>query len=189
MRATRSLLIAAPVIAGLSVVGALVSILARWPHQFAGHGDRQHMLADFASSGTALAPPLAFLILFSASSLLIRRRDRWGTIACVVLIALSALMVVGSLGEASAGRTADVPRAVQVFSGVGHHRGRAPCISRHQIDDHGLAQPPIRRCRPQHHEAVFTANGGIAGNGEPDMTRHTSTVAPQSSTTDLSPVR
>jgi hypothetical protein len=118
MRATPSLRVAAPVIAGLSVVGAVVSILARWPHQFGGHGDRHHMLADFASSGTALAPPLAFLILLAGSSLLIRRRDRWGSIACVVLIALSAFMVVGSLGEALAGRTADVPRGVQLFSGA-----------------------------------------------------------------------
>lgn len=118
MRATPSLIIAAPIVVGLSVVAAVVSILARWPHQFGGHGDRQHMLADFAGSGTALAPPLAFLVLFAVASLVIRRSDVWGTVACVVLIAISASILVGSLGEAFAGRTPDVPRAVQVFSGV-----------------------------------------------------------------------
>lgn len=118
MRARRPVVVAAPVIAGLSVVGAVVSVLARWPHQFGGHGDPQHMLADFVSSGTALAPPLAVLVLLVAASLVVRRRDRWGAVACVVLVVLSVLMVVGSLGEAFAAPTADVPRAVQVFSGV-----------------------------------------------------------------------
>lgn len=118
MRATPSLIIAAPVVVGLSVVAAVVSILARWPHQFGGHGDRQHMVADFAGSGTALAPPLAFLVLFAVASLAIRRSDVWGTVACALLIAISALMIVASLGEAFAGSTPDVPRAVQVFSGV-----------------------------------------------------------------------
>lgn len=118
MRGTPSLIIVAPVIAGLSVVGAVLSIGARWPHQFGGHGDRDHMLADFASSGTALAPPLAFLVLLVVAALVIRRRGAWGTIARFVLVGLSALMIVASLGEAFAGPTPDVPRAVQVFSGV-----------------------------------------------------------------------
>lgn len=118
MRATPSLLIAAPVIVGLSAVGSVVSILARWPHQFGGHGNRDHMLSDFLRSGTALAPPLVVLVLFAIASLLIRRLDLWGTVACVVVLAISVLMIVGSLGEAFAGTTRDVPRVVQVFSGV-----------------------------------------------------------------------
>jgi hypothetical protein len=118
MRASRSLLIAAPVIAGLSVVGAVVSVLARWPHQFGGHGSRQHMFSDFLTSGTALAPPLVFLLLFIVASLLIRRRDGWSTGAQVVLLLISAFMVIGALGEGFAGATADVPRVVQMFSGL-----------------------------------------------------------------------
>jgi hypothetical protein len=118
MRATRSLLIAAPVIAGLSIVGAVVSVLARWPLQFGGLGSRQHMLSDFVTSGTALAPPLAFLLLFAVASLLIRRRGVWSTVAQVVLLLISAFMVLGALGEAFAGATPDVPRVVQVFSGL-----------------------------------------------------------------------
>lgn len=118
MRASRTLLTAAPAVAGLSVIGAVVSIWARWPHQFAGQGDRQRMLEDFVSSGTALAPPLPFLVLFVVASLVIRRRDRWATGACVVLILMALLMIVASLGEALAPPTPDVPRAVLLFSGV-----------------------------------------------------------------------
>jgi hypothetical protein len=57
MRLTWWLSLAARVAAMLWVLGAVVSVLARWPHQFDGHGDRRHMVADFVSSGTALAPP------------------------------------------------------------------------------------------------------------------------------------
>jgi hypothetical protein len=118
MRASATLSVTAPVVAGLAVVGAATSILARWPPQFGGHGDRHHMLADFASSGTALAPPAAFLVLLVVAALLVRRSGVWGTVACVALIVLSVLMIGGSLGEAFAGSTPDVPRAVQVISGV-----------------------------------------------------------------------
>jgi hypothetical protein len=41
-----------------------------------------------------------------------------GTLACWILVPLSALMIVGSLGEALASPTDDVPRAVQVLDGV-----------------------------------------------------------------------
>lgn len=118
MRPTRWLSLAAPVVAALLVVGAIVSIAARWPHQFGGQGDRGSMLADFVRSGTALAPPLPFLVLFVLVSVLVRRPDRWGTGARFVLLALSAVMIMASLGEAFAAPTPDVPRAVQVFSGV-----------------------------------------------------------------------
>ena len=118
MRSTRWLIIAAPVVVALSCIAALVSIWARWPHQFGGHGDPDHMLADFVSSGTALAPPLFILVVFAVAALQVRRTDLWGSVACVVIIALSALMIVASLGEAMAGHTPDVPRAVQVISGA-----------------------------------------------------------------------
>lgn len=118
VRTTRWLTNSAPIVVALSFIGALVSIVARWPHQFGGHGNRNHMLSDFISSGTALAPPFAFLVVFGVASLVVRRRDIWGTVACVVILALSVLMVVGSMGEALAGSTPDVPRAVQWFSGI-----------------------------------------------------------------------
>ena len=95
MRTTRWLTNAAPVVVAFSYIGALVSIVAQWPHQYGGHGNRNHMLSDFVSSGTALAPPLAFLVVFGVASLVVRRRDTWGTTAGVTLAALS----LGSLRE------------------------------------------------------------------------------------------
>jgi hypothetical protein len=118
MRATRWLSLAAPVIFALTVAAAAVSLMARWPYQFGGHGSRAHMLSGFFQSGTALAPPLFILIIFGMSALLVRRRDAWGTVACVLLLALSVLMVAGSLGEGLAKATPDVPRTVQIFSGA-----------------------------------------------------------------------
>lgn len=118
MRATRWLGIVAPVVFALVVVTAAVSLLARWPYQFGGHGSRGHMLSDFLQSGTALAPPLVVLLILGLSAALVRRRDAWGTVGCALVAVLSVLMVVGSLGEALSAATPDVPRAVQVFSGV-----------------------------------------------------------------------
>jgi len=118
MRANRWLGLAAPVIFALMVAAAAVSLAARWPYQFGGHGNRAHMLADFLQSGTALAPPLFILIIFGVSAALVRRRDSWGTAGCVLLLVLSILMLAGSAGEALAQATPDVPRAVQIFSGA-----------------------------------------------------------------------
>ena len=118
MRPTRWLTLAAPLAATLSVLGAVVSVLARWPHQFGVHGDPRHMVTDFVSSGTALAPPLIILIVFAVAAGLVGRRDRWGTAACVVVLIVSLLMIIGALGEATANSTPAVPRAVQLLSGV-----------------------------------------------------------------------
>jgi hypothetical protein len=118
MRATRWLGLAAPAVFAVTVAAAAVSVIARWPYQFGGHGSRAHMLSDFLKSGTALAPPLAILILLGVSAVLVRRRDAWGTVGSAVVAALSVLMVAGSLGEAFAKATPDVPQAVQAFSGA-----------------------------------------------------------------------
>jgi hypothetical protein len=118
MRATRALCVAAPVVVVLVALGAVVSIVQGWPHQFGGQGDPAHVASEFLSSGTALAPPLLVLVILALVAACVRRGDRWGTIACWALVPLSALMIVGSLGEALASPTDDVPRAVQVLDGV-----------------------------------------------------------------------
>lgn len=43
----------------------MVSILERWPHQFGGRGNRNHMVGDLVRSGTALTPPVFLLVLFA----------------------------------------------------------------------------------------------------------------------------
>ena len=55
MSAKSGLRVAALTVLGIIVIEAGISLAARWPHQFAGRGDRSRMLADFAGSGTALA--------------------------------------------------------------------------------------------------------------------------------------
>jgi hypothetical protein len=42
----------------LACLEAVVSILARWPYQFTGHGDSDRMAQDFLCFGTLLALPL-----------------------------------------------------------------------------------------------------------------------------------
>jgi hypothetical protein len=97
---------------------ALVSLVARWPHQVAGSGSRQHLLSDFVTSGTATAPPLFIIAIFGVVAFAVARRDRWGTAALVLLLAVAVLMAAGSLGEALAAATPDVPRPVQYLSGA-----------------------------------------------------------------------
>lgn len=118
MRSTEWLSVAARIVAAVSVLTAAISIVARWPHQFGGRGDRNHMMADFANSGTALAPPLVILVVFVTASVLVGRLDRWGATACIVVLVVSIFMIVGAVGEGTAAATSDVPRAVQVFSGI-----------------------------------------------------------------------
>lgn len=108
----------APLAFAFVCVEAMVSLLARWPYQFTGQGDPDRMAQDFVFFGTLLAPPLSLLLLFGSATLLIRRRGLVGEIANVAMIALSLAMAVGSLGEALAPSSADVPRAVQLIGGV-----------------------------------------------------------------------
>jgi uncharacterized membrane protein YhaH (DUF805 family) len=100
------------------VVGAAVSIAAEWPAQFGGQGDPDEVAAEFLSRGTALAPPVAPLLLFAICAALASRRDRWGTTAVVGAMLLSVVFIIGSLGEAFAEPTPDVPRAALITSGV-----------------------------------------------------------------------
>jgi hypothetical protein len=79
-RSLRMLSTVAPIIFGLIVVLALLSIIGRWPHQFGGQGDPDHIIQELLTSGTATAPPLPILIAFG-----------------VVAAALPAVLAVTSL--------------------------------------------------------------------------------------------
>ncbi len=54
----------------------------------------------------------------SVVALLASRQDRWGLAAALLMIAVGGVMVVGSLGEALAASTSDVPRVVQIGGGI-----------------------------------------------------------------------
>lgn len=117
-RANAAVRVAAPAVFIVVLILAVISLVARWPHQFGSSGSRQQVLSDFVTSGTATAPPLFILVIFGVVAFAVARRDRWGAAALVVLLALAVLMAVGSMGEALAATTPDVPRPVQYLSGA-----------------------------------------------------------------------
>lgn len=118
VRSRRRLSMVAPIIFGLIVVLALLSIIGRWPHQFGGQGDPDHIVQDLLTSGTATAPPLPVLIVFGVVAWAVGRGDRWGVAARILVLPLALLMAVGAIGEAAAPATPDVPRLVQLGNGV-----------------------------------------------------------------------
>lgn len=100
----------------LQIVLAAVSIVVNWPSQFDGVGvDARE---EFATRGTAVAPPLVPMAVFAAAVLLATRGGRARTLGIVVVCLMCTLFVVGSLGELRADATDDVPRVVLVASGV-----------------------------------------------------------------------
>ncbi len=101
---------------GLQVVLAAVSIALNWPSQFDGVGTDAG--EEFATRGTALAPPLLPMLVFAAGIALATRPGRWGTVGVVLVCLMCTLFVLGSLGELRADPTDDVPGAVLVTSGV-----------------------------------------------------------------------
>jgi hypothetical protein len=100
----------------LQIVLAAISIALNWPSQFDGVGTDAG--DEFATRGTALAPPLVPMVVFAAAIALAVRRDRWATVGIVLVCLMCTLFVVGSVGELAAEATDDVPRAVLVASGV-----------------------------------------------------------------------
>lgn len=106
------------VLFAVMVVGVIISIGAGWPAQFGGQGDPDAVASEFLTRGTALAPPLIPLVLFALFAFGAQRDDRWGTIATIGAVLLAVVFVIGSLGEAFASETPDVPRAALLASGV-----------------------------------------------------------------------
>jgi hypothetical protein len=96
------------------VLAAGVAIAANWPAQFGGVGTDAG--AEALTRGTALSAPLVPLAVFAVGLVCLwRGATRSGAAICSV-VALAIL--AGSLGEAFAPATADVPKAVLIASGV-----------------------------------------------------------------------
>ena len=104
------------VVLGVEIIATIVAIVLNLPAQFGGVGTDAG--SEFAARGTAISPPIAPLIVLAGSLLLLRRSDRWATVGCVIVGLLGVLFAIGSIGEAAANGTPDVPRAVLVGSGV-----------------------------------------------------------------------
>jgi hypothetical protein len=117
--AQRSLRIAVPSVLAVIAVEAALSVAARWPHQFGGHGRPDQVAADFVTGGgTALAPPLLLVVLLAVVAVGIQARHRFRVAATVLLLPVAAVLTVGALGEALAPASPDVPRAAQLAGGV-----------------------------------------------------------------------
>ena len=115
---TKRLRIAVTVVLTIVIIGAVVSIAERWPHQFGGHGDPDQMVTDFIATGTALAPPLPIIVVLAVVAATMGRVDRWGFVATAAVLPLAILMIVGAAGEGLAAPTTQVPRAVQWLDGA-----------------------------------------------------------------------
>ncbi len=119
MRLARQRLFSVAVLAWIVwTVGTVVALVARWPAQFGGPGDPDNVATEFLSRGTVLSPPLFVMAALVVFVLLVPNRRSWGTLGVVGLCLLAVLTFVGSLGEAFAPSTPDVPRTALIASGV-----------------------------------------------------------------------
>lgn len=110
------LLVFGAVVLGVEIIATVVAIVLNLPAQFGEIGTDAG--SEFAARGTAISPPIAPLVILAGSLLLLRRRDRWATVGCVIVGLLGVLFAIGSIGEAAANGTPDVAKVVLVGSGV-----------------------------------------------------------------------
>ena len=115
---TRRLLSVSVLLFVVWVVGTILSVVAEWPAQFGGPGNPNNVAGEFLSRGTALSAPLSVMVALVVFTLLASSRRWWGTIGVVGLCLLAVVTFIGSMGEAFAPATPDVPRAVLVASGI-----------------------------------------------------------------------
>ena len=84
----------------VSILSALISIIAGWPAQFGGPGDPNNVAGEFLTRGTATAAPLfPILVLLVVFILLVPSRRWWGTLAAVGLCLLAVLIFIGRWGK------------------------------------------------------------------------------------------
>jgi len=117
MRSARALRVAAPIVLVVVIVEAVVSLAQRWPHRFGGIGNPQHVMGDFVTAGTALAPPLIAIVLLALLCMGLQAGPRLRLFSTVLMVPLSVVMVVGALGEMLAANPA-VPAWVRWGAGV-----------------------------------------------------------------------
>jgi hypothetical protein len=115
---TRRLVSVSALIFVVWVVGTVVSIVAGWPAQIGGPGNPNDVAGEYLSRGTVLSPPLFLMVALIVFILLVPNHRWWGMLGVVGLCLLAVVTLIGSLGEAFAPTTPDVPRAVLVASGV-----------------------------------------------------------------------
>ena len=115
---TRRLVRVAWLTFAVSLVGAVLALVFEWPTQFDGSGRPNITAREFVLQGTATSIPVVPWLALGVFAFLARSRRWWGTAAVVGLCLLAVLFFIGSMGEAFAGDTPHVPRAVLIAAGV-----------------------------------------------------------------------
>lgn len=83
-----------------SIVAGIIAIARGLPAEFGGSESQNSVTQEFVyGMGTALSPPLYWLVVLLVSVALLPRADVWGTVGAAVLTASGVLTFVGALGE------------------------------------------------------------------------------------------
>ena len=95
----RKLVIASILYVVLALIATGIAIAENRKAEF-GPTTSLPVMQDFLyGSGTAMSPPLYWLIAQVVLTILAPRRDRWGTIGVVGLALFGLLFIIGTLGE------------------------------------------------------------------------------------------
>src|SRR5512138_578829 len=85
---------------GLSLVAIAIAIADSRPAGFVGLSTGLPVMQDFLyGMGTAMSPPLYYLLAQVVLTIFAARRDRWGGVGVVGLVIFGLCSVIGALGE------------------------------------------------------------------------------------------
>jgi hypothetical protein len=115
---TRRLVLIAALIFVVSTVGLVLAVVFQWPTQFDGSGNPNVTAGEVVTGGTATSIPLGPWVALAVFAFLARSRRWWRTLGVVGLCLLAVVTLIGSLGEAFASSTPDLPRVALVAPGV-----------------------------------------------------------------------
>ncbi len=106
------------VIIALNVLATILAIILDLPSLFDPPANPDPIETDWIARGTAISAPLAPIALLAACALLIRRHDRWATAGLIGIGLVSALFLIGAVGEFTADPAGNVTRAVLTAAGI-----------------------------------------------------------------------
>ena len=84
----------------IALIAGGIAIAENLPAEFGGSSTGLTATQDFVyGMGTSLSPPLYTLIIQLGLLLLVRRKDRWGTVGVLGLTVIGLMTCIGALGE------------------------------------------------------------------------------------------
>jgi hypothetical protein len=96
----RRLVMSSIVYVVLSLIATGIALAENRPAEFGGSSTGLPVLQDFLfGQGTAMSPPLYWLVAQVVLSVLSPRRDRWGAVGVIGLAIFGLLLGIGALGE------------------------------------------------------------------------------------------